>query len=470
MKKKKLHVIGISGAGTSAVALLMKGSGWEISGSDSGMYEPIASYLKKQNIVCKTPYHKNNIPNDVDMILLGSSATLNAKNNEEVAKALQLDVPIKSFAEILHDLTKDTHNVVVAGSYGKSTITSLLSYVLVDNKKDPHYFIGAIPINLKKSSHVGSGDYFIIEGDEYPHKIDDITSKFLFYNAKSIILSSCEHDHINKFPTLESYLTPYKKLIQGLQKEDILVCAINNPNVREVASHSKAKIITYGFENSDYVAKNIKYGLLTTFDVYKNNNFIASFETQLLGKHNIENILAVISLVLEKNILSIKELQKSIPLFKGLKRRLDKKTEKSIIPVYEGFGSSYTKAKTAIEAIKLHFPEKKLFIIFEPHTFGWRNRANLKWYHDVFDGANTVFIYKPPTHGAESHEQLSQKEIIDEIKKYQDNVVAVSNSQETLEFLKNQIDGNSIILLLSSGDLGGMVKDIPNFFEENFLS
>ena len=470
-KKKKLHVIGLCGKGTSATAVLMRELGWKISGSDAGMYEPIASYLESQNLVCKTPYSPDNIPQDVDMILMGSSATLNPQTNTEVAHAYDMSVPIKSFAEILFDITAqhNRHNVVIAGSYGKSTSTALLTHYLIDAGKDPSYFIGALPFGFSQTSHIGSGEYFILEGDEYPHKSDDMTSKFMFYHAHSLLLTSGEHDHINKFPTPESYRETYKKLVASLPQDGVLVCAIEHPGVKDIIAHSPISPITYGFDNADYTARNIDYGEISSFDIFHKEVFLARFETQLLGKHNIENILGTVALALETKALSLEELQKATPSFQGLHRRLDKKTHTSFIPVYEGFGSSYTKAKTAIEAIKLHFPDKKLITIFEPHTFGWRNRNNLSWYDNVFDGSNMVLIHKPPTHGADSHEQLSHDEIIERVQKTQEKVFPVSDSTEAIHYLQKELDKNSLILLLSSGDLGGMVKTIPEFCDQNYI-
>ncbi len=469
-KEKKLHVIGLCGSGTSATAVLMRELGWEISGSDAGMYEPIASYITSQNLICKTPYAPDNIPDDVDMILMGSSATLNPQTNAEVARAYDMGVPVKSFAEILSDITEQQkqHNIVIAGSYGKSTSTALLTHYLIDAGKDPSYFIGALPFGFSQTSHIGSGDYFILEGDEYPHKSDDMTSKFMFYHARSVLLTSGEHDHVNKFPTPESYLATYKKLLTSLPQDAVLVCAIEHPGVREIISHSPIPAISYGFDNADYTARNIHYGEISSFNIFHHNISIGRFETQLLGRHNIENILGTVALALETQALSVAELQKATRTFRGLHRRLDKKTHTSYVPVYEGFGSSYTKAKTAIEAIKLHFPERKLITVFEPHTFGWRNRNNLPWYDDVFDGSEMVLIYKPPMHGADSHEQLSHAEIIERVAQTQSNVFPVASSEEAITLFQKELDNNSIILLLSSGDLGGMVKTIPEFCDQHF--
>lgn len=463
---KKLHVIGLCGKGTSAVAHMMKQQGWEISGSDTGIYEPIASYLKEKKIFCHEGFSEKNIPTDVDMVLMGSSAVLDPKTNPEVAKAYQMNVPIKSFAEILGDLTQNTDNIVITGSYGKSTTTSMITHILRELELDPNYFIGAIPLGFDSASHLSDSSYFVLEGDEYPYKIDDLKSKFLFYNTKSLLLTSAEHDHINKFPTQEDYLKPYRELLDSMTEEDLVIAAIEHPFVKELTEITNPKVISYGLEEGDYQARNIEYGETSSFDVFKHGEFIARFEIAQLGKHNIENMLGSITLILEKKIAKAQELQKHTKSFKGIKRRLDKKSELSKIPIYEGYGSSYTKAKTAIDAMNLHFPNKELLVIFEPHTFGWRNKGNLNWYRNIFKGADAVCIYKPPVHGAKSHEQLNLEEIVHEAKKSCSKIYKMEDKDTALHIATKHIHKNTAILLLTSGDLGGLIQKIPKWCEE----
>ena len=155
-RKKKLHVIGMCGKGTSATALLMREHGWEISGSDQSIFEPIAGYLKKHGVPCFETYHADNLPDDTDMVLLGSTAMIDTASNPELLKAQQLHITIKSFAEILSDLTQDSDNIVVSGSYGKSTCSALLAHYLESQGKSPSYFIGAVPLGMHQSSKMGS--------------------------------------------------------------------------------------------------------------------------------------------------------------------------------------------------------------------------------------------------------------------------------------------------------------------------
>src|SRR5262249_51826111 len=159
----------------------------EVSGSDEGYYPPISDFLDREGLTCLTPHSPDNIPAQVDLIVIGKHAKLTPETNEEVHAAFQLRecglAEIKSFPEVLQELTRETQNVVVAGSYGKSTTTALLAWMLRESGKDPSYFIGAVPLGFSSTAHVGHGKYFVLEGDEYPASNWDSRSKFLFYNA-----------------------------------------------------------------------------------------------------------------------------------------------------------------------------------------------------------------------------------------------------------------------------------------------
>jgi UDP-N-acetylmuramate: L-alanyl-gamma-D-glutamyl-meso-diaminopimelate ligase len=165
----------------------------------------IVIYWNKKYLSQKAT-EKKNIPKDASFIVIGKHAKLVKETNEEVAFAYESLIPVKSFPEVINDLTKETDNIVVSGSFGKSTCTTFLIWSLLCSKKDPSYFVGALPYNFKDSAHQGTDNTFVLEGDEYPSSNTDETSKFLYYNPKTVLLTSCEHDHINIFPTLESYL------------------------------------------------------------------------------------------------------------------------------------------------------------------------------------------------------------------------------------------------------------------------
>jgi UDP-N-acetylmuramate: L-alanyl-gamma-D-glutamyl-meso-diaminopimelate ligase len=465
---KKAHFIGIAGKGMSATALLLRQLGCKISGSDDGFYPPVSDYLVRAQIPFSKGYKKEHIPPDADIFVVGKNAKLTPEENEEVRAAFASGKPVKSFPDVLEELAEGKDTIVVAGSYGKSTCTALLAWCLVHAGKDPSYFIGEVTNGFDAYAHFGKSKVFVLEGDEYPSANWDERSKFLHYRPKNILLTSATHDHVNIFPTHESYLTPFRALLKLLPADGLLIANQSEQFARGLAEHHDGKTIFYAIEGATWHAERIVYGNKTTFDLMREKQKIVTLSTTLLGAHNIENIVGVSAMLLEKKLLTPSELAGGIASFQGVKRRLDRKSDKTSIPIFEGFGSSYEKARSAISAIQKHFPHQRLMVVFEPHTFSWRNRNALAWYDDVFAGASKIFIYEPAAQGAGTHEQLSQEEIVARVKKAGFDAEALQEPVAALAHIDRSLDKNDVVLLLTSGNLGGLIETIPRLAEKKF--
>lgn len=469
MEAKKAHFIGIAGKGMSATALLLRQLGWDISGSDEGFYPPVSDYLAKADIPFAQGYKKENIPSDVDIIIIGKNAKLVPESNEEVRAAFESGKPVKSFPDIIEELTEKTDNIVVAGSYGKSTCTALLSWCLQESGKDPSYFIGEVTKGFESYAHIGNGDMFVLEGDEYPSSNWDSSSKFLHYHPRSILLTSATHDHVNIYPTHPDYLLPFQALISSLPAEGLVVANKGEQYAATLANTYSGKKVFYSMnDDALWHPKNISYGMPTVFDLYKGDQKVTALSTNLLGAHNIENIVGVSTILLEKNLLTPQELAATVATFQGVKRRMELLSPNSLIPVFEGFGSSYEKARSAMAAMKLHFPTNRLVVVFEPHTFSWRNRDAMAWYDDVFAGAEKVYIYEPASQGATTHKQLTQEEIVARVKSAGFEVDAISEPEKALETIERELQVNDVVLLLTSGNMGGLLKTIPTMVDQKF--
>jgi UDP-N-acetylmuramate: L-alanyl-gamma-D-glutamyl-meso-diaminopimelate ligase len=469
MNFKKAHFIGIAGKGMSATALLLRQMGVQITGSDEGFYPPVSEYLNSANIPFAHGYKKENIPEDVDVIVIGKNAKLQPDINEEVRAAFGSGKIVRSFADLLHELTINSETILAVGSYGKSTCTALLAWCLKVAKKDPSYFIGEITNGFECHANLGTGSIFVIEGDEYPSSNWDATSKFLHYNAKNVLLTSATHDHINIFPTHAQYLAPFRTLLASLPPDGILVANGSERYARKLAEEAVCRTVFYALKDDMYWhAERIQRNSLTAFDLMQGSRKIIRLSTGLLGDHNIENIVGVGAMLLERKLLSPAELYEGIFSFKGVKRRMELLSLRSTVPVFEGFGSSYEKARSAIAATKSHFPGRRLIVVFEPHTFTWRNRGAIAAYDDVFDGAAKIFIFEPAAQGAAMHAQLTQDEIVARVRNAHYSVEAINDPEESLRRLSEVLKDGDVLLLLTSGGLGDLIKKIPKLVEEKF--
>ena len=466
-----VHIIGMCGMGMSATALLLREAGHRVTGSDvPECYGPPRNLLTRVGLTPAPGYAAANIPPDVDAFVIGRNAKLTPEENEEVRAAHAIGKPIYSFPEMLAELTQGRHHVVIAGSYGKSTTTSLVAHILRHAGVDAGYFIGGEPSPGKRAlpfpAQLGTDREFIFEGDEYPSAHDDPRAKFLLLNPHDLILTAVVHDHVNVYPTFEDYKKPFVELLNLIPEDGIVVVCADEPGARDLALASGKRVVPYGLEDGIYRATNIAYGEETTFTLVKDGVAVVDMRTSLLGTHNIEDITAACAYVLERALVTPEALAAAVADFTGVRRRLDNIAPDSQIPVFEGFGSSYEKARSAIDALQLHFATRPLTVVFEPHTFGWRNRANLDWYDTVFTGAQAVYVAPPETQGAGTHDQLSHAEIMERVRDA--GIDVRPYDPERITDLVEGLDPTSVVLILTSGDLEGSLEGLARSIAARF--
>ncbi|MFI4935408.1 MAG: Mur ligase domain-containing protein [Caulobacterales bacterium] len=463
----KVYFLGIAGAGVSALASLMASEGHAVSGSDGAVYPPVSTYLERLGIPFHRGFDAAHVPADLDLAIIGSSAALDLATNPELAEIVRRGVPRLSFAEYLGRYSQTRETAVIAGSFGKSTLTALCAVLLAEAGRDPGYFIGAVPLDLPTTGHAGKDPWLLLEGDEYIVSPEDRRSKFLLYDAKALLISSLVHDHFNAFPTMADYEAPFGKLIERLPADALLVCARGYEPLERLTAGRR--VVWYGLgEGPGYSSLDIQIGEITRFNLRLPGGGTIALETELLGLHNIENIAGAAALLIEWGALKPDELAAGVRRFRGVARRLDKKTRASSVPAYEGFGSSYEKARSAIEAIQLHFPDRPSVVVFEPHTFSWRNEEALSWYDTVFEGVARTLILPPPAHGAATHRQLGQAEIVDRVRAAGIAAEGVAGSAAVVEDLARTLSGGEVVLLLSSGPLDGLAETLPPWLDQRF--
>jgi UDP-N-acetylmuramate: L-alanyl-gamma-D-glutamyl-meso-diaminopimelate ligase len=470
---RKAHFIGIAGAGMSAAAKLLQDKGIAVTGSDQDVYPPVSDFLRQHGIRCRTPYAAENLPADADVIVIGKNAKLVPQTNAEVAAAHASGKTILSFPEVLGELSYGKQTVVVAGSYGKSTCAALLAHCLESaaegsEARDPSWFIGAIPLTPAINARLGAGSLFVLEGDEYPSSNSDPRSKFLHYRPRHLLVTPLAHDHLNVFPTPDDYVRPFEQLVRMLPENATMLACLEGKLSQALLSRVSRPVIRYGTHRGDFHAADIAWGEKTSFTLVRNDTPVMRLETTQLGEHSIQNAVGVAAFLLSRRLLAPDAIAAAVASFRGIKRRLDRKSEKTSIPIFEGFGSSYDKAQSAIAAMKRHFPDRRLVVVFEPHTFSWRNRDALAWYDDVFAGAAKVFIYEPAAQGAATHAQVSHAEILDRVVAAGFDAQAISDPDEAVRTIGGALQPDDAVLLLTSGHLGGLIERIPAAAEQKF--
>jgi len=458
MKKqgRHAHFIGVCGVGMSAVAQLLCDDGWSVSGSDDGFYPPISTYIKSIGIKCLTPYKASNIPLNTDIIVIGKHKKLVPESNPEVKEAMECGIPVKSYPEVLEQLTKGKESIVIAGSFGKSTTTTLLSWVLHDSGVAPSYLIGALPRNSMPPARLSDGRFFVLEGDEYPSSNWDTRSKFSYYNATHLVLTSCEYDHIDVFPTHKDYLDRFVGLVKELPSSGTLFICLDNGFTQKIAAATTTRTVTYSTNPKSgacWNAKNIQSEQKISFELTRNEREICRIESRLFGLHNVQNIVAVCAVVLDLGLITPAQLRRSIKRFQGTHNRMENISKNPKIPIYKDIASSGPKAKASLRAIRSRHPKKHITLIFEPYSQSFRHEKGLGWYRDLFVDVDTVLLLQPKKIGQSTNENRVATNISEAASRgRKDDVVCLQDRKDVLKYLADENRPTDVIVVMSSGN------------------
>ena len=437
----KVHFIAIGGSIMHALAISLKKRGYIITGSDDKFFSPSKENLQKENLLFDAGWFPKKITRDLDFVILGMHAKI---DNPELKEAQKKKIKIYSFPEYIALESKNKKRVVVSGSHGKTTITSMIMHVLKAKRIKFDYLVGAKIKGFNNMVHLSDNKIIIIEGDEYLSSKLDSKPKFLHYNPNILILSGVSWDHINVFSTRQSYLNAFIKLLQS-NKLDCKVFYANN-------DHELKKIIKYslGFSKS-YGLPNF---LIRDGSVFILNNKL-EYKLSVFGKHNLYNLEAARSVC---NELGIKNdfFFKSITSFLGAKNRLELfSVINSESFIYRDFAHSPSKVKASIEAVKDLFPKRKLISCLELHTFSSLTFKFLSHYKDVFKESNNVWLFFSPEEIKQKGLRVfSKKDILSLIN--HKNIKVFDNKNELKQAFKEIVWKNTNLLLMSSGHFQGL--------------
>jgi UDP-N-acetylmuramate: L-alanyl-gamma-D-glutamyl-meso-diaminopimelate ligase len=477
-KFKNIHFIGIAGSAIAPLAIMIKKKGFNVTGSEHNkVWDPAKTLLKNNEIkYTELEYDMDNIK-DADLVVIGGSALLKDQDHPEFLKAKELNKKIVGYAYIIDKFIAKEKSIVVTGSYGKSTITSILIWVLKKAGMDPSFMVGGKPIGLEKGVQSTDGEISVVEGDEYASAWGfDMEPRFVYYNPTHAIVTSAEWDHLDVYTTEQSYIEAFRKLTSIIQKKDgFLLINEQGENISKVIEDYDGDLVSYSTSSKQkldvanrYYVDEINYNAkLTKFSVYKNTpqvsqaQKIGDFETILFGRHNVENLLAAIVMCCEINI-DLVTLQQAIRTFKGIKRRLDVlgKLDTGAILI-DDFAHSPVKAKATLRAVSNRYPKKQIIGVYKPRPSIHQTRDVLSLYPGVFDAADQIFITKiVQSSDTKDEDRIRGKDLIDVVQETQPNVRYVVKETIIANYLNKQTDSDSIVVLMSAASWDDLLKDL----------
>jgi UDP-N-acetylmuramate: L-alanyl-gamma-D-glutamyl-meso-diaminopimelate ligase len=405
----KVHLIGIGGTGMGAVAGLLVAAGHDVRGSDAAVYPPMSEQLAVLGVPVMMPYGEANLEWGPDVVVVGN---VHGKDHIEVKAAQARGIRLTSFPAVIGELlVPGKSSIVIAGTHGKTTTTSLLGHILLEAGRDPSLFVGGVPVGLGHGWRLGKGP-FVIEGDEYDTAFFDKGSKFLHYKPDQVVLTSIELDHVDIFASFDAVRDAFKKLVALIPATGLLVAFAESADVRAVAKTAACKVELYGVhapdvtsdgEDSDggvasdiaWWARNIEVGKSgrVAFDVYHYGERVERFETLLVGRHNVGNCVAAIAIAHAQG-LSIREIQRGVATFAGVRRRQELRGIAGGVTVLDDYAHHPTAVRETLKALRKRFPKRRLIAVYEPRSATSRRKTFQAEFVDAFAHADEVIVAK----------------------------------------------------------------------------
>ena len=439
----KIHFIAIGGSAMHNLAISLKIKGYEVSGSDDEIFEPSKSRLASYRILPETiGWDTGKITQDIDAVVLGMHAR---KDNPELLKAKELGLKIYSYPEFIYEQSKDKKRIVIGGSHGKTTITSMILHVLNYCNVSCDYLVGAqlegFDVMVKLSDEA---PYIVIEGDEYLTSPLDPRPKFHIYKPDTGVISGIAWDHINVFPTFENYVEQFRLFAELIPQNGTLIYCQEDENCRKIAENIPLYNI-YGYSAPDYVVENHIYKAL-----FKGKKI----PLQIFGVHNLLNMSAA-RLTCNSIGISDEDFYLAIQSFKGASKRLELVFENETFAMYKDFAHSPSKLKATIDAVKEKFADRKLVACLELHTFSSLTASFLTQYAHTMDNADYAFVYfNPHTLAHKKLPPLDNETIYTAFKNK--NIQIFQDSKELTEKLVVMQWKNQNLLMMSSGNFDGV--------------
>ena len=453
----EIYFMGIGGTAMASLAVYLKKQGFKVSGSDQNIYPPMSLALEKSGISV-SDYSANNIKNSIKLILVGNVIS---SHHLEMKKARKLKIPLISFPEFLEQtMLKQTKNVVIAGTHGKSTCTALMSYIGEKTGHNPGFFMGALPCNFSDSFRVTKSPYFIVEGDEYDSSFFVKQPKFLYYKPTFALLTGIEFDHGDIYKSIDEITNRFCEFIKKIPKEGWLVACAQNKQLAKVMACSKAPVLTYGIDKGDWTIKNRRVrNKFQVFDICHKKE-IYHCRLPLLGKHNALNALGVFVLAKSLNWPVDKILQ-ALKSFKGIKRRLEFKFYFKGAEIYEDFAHHPTEVQAGLSALKEKYPRKRLIALFEPRSFTSRLNVFQKDYVRAFEKADLIFIAKAYDSSKISKDKrFSVQQLAEDLQKKGQKALSCDNYGDLEHNFIRKIRAGDVAVFMSSGNFGGFLQKI----------
>ncbi len=442
----RVHFIAIGGSAMHNLAIALNRKGIQVSGSDDEIFEPSRTRLEKEGILpANIGWDVSKIQAELDAVILGMHAR---EDNPELLKAKELQIPIFSYPEYLYEQSKDKMRIVIGGSHGKTTITSMLLHAINKLGLNVDYMVGAqlegYDCMVKLTT---DAKFMILEGDEYLSSPIDRRPKFHLYRPNVALISGIAWDHINVFPTFENYTSQFEIFCDLIEPNGTLIYNSEDPEVRKLGEQAREGITSTAYQTPTF--EPTETGTLLHFEGQ-------SYPLLVFGPHNLQNLMGAMNLA--KSIgIQYTDFLKSMTDFTGAGKRLQKVIERPDFVMFKDFAHSPSKLKATTAAVKHQYPNRKVVACMELHTFSSLKKEFLPHYEGAMIAADEALVYFNPE--VVHHKKLEAISIQQVSDGFGGGVEVKNETADVLSFIRSQSWNNAVLLMMSSGNFDGIDYD-----------
>jgi UDP-N-acetylmuramate: L-alanyl-gamma-D-glutamyl-meso-diaminopimelate ligase len=460
-----VHLIGICGTAMASLAGMLQQRGWRVTGSDSAVYPPMSEFLARLGIPVAQPYIASNLDPRPDLVIVGNAIS---RGNPELERVLDEQLPLESMPRFLHEhFLRGRDVMVVAGTHGKTTTTSMLAWIYQVAGRSPSFLVGGIAENFGASFQLGEGREFILEGDEYDTAFFDKGPKFLHYFPRRAILTSVEFDHADIYTDLEAVKTAFKRLVNLAPGSGRIVAADGSPSVAECVARAFCPVELYGFsESAHWRAVEVRFNSdHTGWSVLRQGVRWADFEFSLAAEYNVLNATAAAALAAGDGIAP-QTIAEALKTFKSVKRRLEVRAEVAGVTIIDDFAHHPTAIAGTVKALRTRYPGRRLWAVLEPRSNTLRRRvlhADLVRALSLADEVVLAAIFRPEA--IPEGERLDAAAAVGDIKRQGVPARLLADADAIVAAVVPELKRGDVVVILSNGGFGGIYEKLPRSLE-----
>jgi len=448
---KSVHFTGIGGTGMAAAAAAMQEKGFRVTGSDQNVYPPMSTFLAEKKIAVMNGYDEKYLSHKPDLVVIGNAIS---RGNPEAEFILDHKLRYCSLPELLKEFfIRGKRALVVTGTHGKTTTTSLLAWVFENSGLNPSFFIGGIPTNLGQGARFTDSEWFILEGDEYDTAFFDKRSKFIHYQPEVAIINNLEFDHADIFENLDAVKKTFSHFIRLIPRNGLLLGNGDDKNLSSLLNVTHCPVKKFGLgENNSVQAFNVK--LAPTASEFEIPSF--KFHINLVGELNVRNALAVVACAKHCG-LSNKQIQSAFDTFKGIKRRMEVRGIAGGVTLIDDFGHHPTAIRETLRALRIKYPREKIWAIFEPSSNTTRRNVFQTELAESFADANAVVVSEVARlEQLAPEERLNPEKLMQDLKTLGKDTAYLPDVDSIVAHVGKSAQGGDIVCVFSNGGFGGI--------------